>query len=290
MTPGGRFHTTSRGFRNVCRPTPASSVSGLPRTTRPPLTDRDQPLLHRHLRVISSRYDAYATRYRPINRYTLRSTGRTDPETGHRWRPRLARSPFNGRYFRFFFAAALRFLAVPVLPLQQRHRARRPLPADHHQRAGITSVLERAFLSQLSEVRVEEREWVRGEDYTAELEHVRRCSVSPGDRSRDSAWAVSARQGQQIVHRLGLPSPLTRGPDPVERPLCGRKACPMGARPSQGHPECPVWVRRAARSSLETIGDTMRHWRTDIERSMMLVTDPSSDRVGGGRSTVSCRG
>jgi N12 class adenine-specific DNA methylase len=31
---------------------------------------------------LGSRYDAYAARYGPINRYTLRATGRTDPETG----------------------------------------------------------------------------------------------------------------------------------------------------------------------------------------------------------------
>jgi DNA invertase Pin-like site-specific DNA recombinase len=38
----------------------------------------------------------------------------------------------------------------------------------------ITAVVARAFLSQLADVRVQEREWVKGEDHTAELEHVRR--------------------------------------------------------------------------------------------------------------------
>jgi hypothetical protein len=38
----------------------------------------------------------------------------------------------------------------------------------------IVGVVQRAFLSQLADVRVQEREWVKGEDHTAELDHVRR--------------------------------------------------------------------------------------------------------------------
>jgi DNA invertase Pin-like site-specific DNA recombinase len=38
----------------------------------------------------------------------------------------------------------------------------------------IIGVVRRAFLSQLADVRVQEREWVKGEDHTAELDHVRR--------------------------------------------------------------------------------------------------------------------
>jgi DNA invertase Pin-like site-specific DNA recombinase len=50
----------------------------------------------------------------------------------------------------------------------------------------ITAVLERAFLSQLSDVRVEQREWVKGEDHTAELGHVRRLLNDLENEKRNS--------------------------------------------------------------------------------------------------------
>jgi hypothetical protein len=50
----------------------------------------------------------------------------------------------------------------------------------------VTGVVERAFLSQLADVRVLEREWVQGEDHTAELEHVRRLLGSLENEKRTS--------------------------------------------------------------------------------------------------------
>jgi hypothetical protein len=50
----------------------------------------------------------------------------------------------------------------------------------------ITGIVERAFLSQLRDVRVQEREWFKGEDHTAELEHVRRLRDSLENEKRNS--------------------------------------------------------------------------------------------------------
>lgn len=50
----------------------------------------------------------------------------------------------------------------------------------------VSGVVERAFLSQLARVRVQEREWVPGEDHTAELEHVRRLLSSLENEKRTS--------------------------------------------------------------------------------------------------------
>lgn len=50
----------------------------------------------------------------------------------------------------------------------------------------VQGVVERAFLSQLADVRVQEREWVKGEDHTAELEHVRRLLSSLENEKRTS--------------------------------------------------------------------------------------------------------
>jgi DNA invertase Pin-like site-specific DNA recombinase len=50
----------------------------------------------------------------------------------------------------------------------------------------VASVVERAFLSQLADVRVQHREWVKGEDHTAELEHVRRLLSSLENEKRTS--------------------------------------------------------------------------------------------------------
>jgi hypothetical protein len=50
----------------------------------------------------------------------------------------------------------------------------------------VTGVVERAFLSQLADVRVQEREWAQGEDHTAELEHVRRLLSSLENEKRTS--------------------------------------------------------------------------------------------------------
>jgi DNA invertase Pin-like site-specific DNA recombinase len=50
----------------------------------------------------------------------------------------------------------------------------------------VTGVVERAFLSQLADVPVQERQWVQGEDHTAELEHVRRLLTSLENEKRTS--------------------------------------------------------------------------------------------------------
>jgi DNA invertase Pin-like site-specific DNA recombinase len=50
----------------------------------------------------------------------------------------------------------------------------------------VAGVIERAFLSQLADVRVQHREWVKGEDHTAELEHVRRLLSSLENEKRAS--------------------------------------------------------------------------------------------------------
>lgn len=50
----------------------------------------------------------------------------------------------------------------------------------------ITTIVERAFLSQLRDVRVLEREWVKGEDHTAELDHVRRLLNDLENEKRNS--------------------------------------------------------------------------------------------------------
>jgi DNA invertase Pin-like site-specific DNA recombinase len=50
----------------------------------------------------------------------------------------------------------------------------------------VTGVVERAFLSQLADVRVQERRWVQGEDHTAELDHVRRLLTSLENEKRTS--------------------------------------------------------------------------------------------------------
>jgi len=50
----------------------------------------------------------------------------------------------------------------------------------------ITGIVERAFLAQLQDVRVQQREWVKGEDHTAELEHVRRLRDSSENEKRNS--------------------------------------------------------------------------------------------------------
>jgi hypothetical protein len=47
-------------------------------------------------------------------------------------------------------------------------------------------VVSRAFLAQLRHVRVLEREWVKGEDHTAELAHVRRLRDSLENEKRTS--------------------------------------------------------------------------------------------------------
>jgi hypothetical protein len=56
--------------------------------------------------------------------------------------------------------------------------------AAHEDR--VTGVVERAFLSQLADVRVQEREWVKGEDHTAELAHVRQLLNSLENEKRTS--------------------------------------------------------------------------------------------------------
>jgi site-specific DNA recombinase len=50
----------------------------------------------------------------------------------------------------------------------------------------VKGIVERAFLSQLADVRVQEREWIKGEDHTAELEHVRRLLTSLENEKRTS--------------------------------------------------------------------------------------------------------
>lgn len=50
----------------------------------------------------------------------------------------------------------------------------------------VKGIVERAFLSQLADVRVQDREWVKGEDHTAELEHVRRLLTSLENEKRTS--------------------------------------------------------------------------------------------------------
>jgi hypothetical protein len=50
----------------------------------------------------------------------------------------------------------------------------------------VQGVVRRAFLSQLADVRVQEREWIKGEDHTAELEHVRRLLSSLENEKRTS--------------------------------------------------------------------------------------------------------
>jgi DNA invertase Pin-like site-specific DNA recombinase len=63
----------------------------------------------------------------------------------------------------------------------------------------ITSVVERAFLSQLGDVRVLEREWVKGEDHTAELEHVRRLLNDLENEKRNSTdWDDEDEQSYRV--------------------------------------------------------------------------------------------
>ena len=50
----------------------------------------------------------------------------------------------------------------------------------------VIGIVERAFLTQLADVRVQEREWHKGEDHTAELEHVRRLLSSLENEKRTS--------------------------------------------------------------------------------------------------------
>jgi hypothetical protein len=50
----------------------------------------------------------------------------------------------------------------------------------------VAGMVQRAFLSQLRDVRVQTREWVRGEDHTAELGHVRRLRDSLENEKRTS--------------------------------------------------------------------------------------------------------
>lgn len=53
----------------------------------------------------------------------------------------------------------------------------------------IVGVVERAFLSQLGDVRVQVREWVEGEDHTAELAHVRKLRDSlEHDKMASKDW------------------------------------------------------------------------------------------------------
>ena len=63
----------------------------------------------------------------------------------------------------------------------------------------VTGIVERAFLSQLADVRVQEREWVKGEDHTAELEHVRRLLTSLENEKRNSTdWDDDDEREYQI--------------------------------------------------------------------------------------------
>lgn len=50
----------------------------------------------------------------------------------------------------------------------------------------VTGIAERAFLSQLRDVRVQVREWDKGEDHTAELDHVRGLRDSLENEKRNS--------------------------------------------------------------------------------------------------------
>ena len=75
------------------------------------------PDMGRLRRQLGQRYDAYATRYGPLNRYSLRPTGRTDPRTGE---PRMARirPPQGG--FRDDPYSALVFALEEFEPVGQR--------------------------------------------------------------------------------------------------------------------------------------------------------------------------
>ena len=50
----------------------------------------------------------------------------------------------------------------------------------------VIGIVERAFLTQLADVRVQEREWHKGDDHTAELEHVRCLPSSLENEKRTS--------------------------------------------------------------------------------------------------------
>lgn len=66
----------------------------------------------------------------------------------------------------------------------------------------ITTIVERAFLSQLADVRVQEREWVKGEDHTAELEHVRRLLNGLENEKRNSTdWDEEDETSYQTSKR-----------------------------------------------------------------------------------------
>jgi N12 class adenine-specific DNA methylase len=68
----------------------------------------DDPAIERLRRELNQRYDAYLSRYGPLNRYTLRRTGRIDPATGEAVMARI--EPVRGGFRDDPFAPVVRAL------------------------------------------------------------------------------------------------------------------------------------------------------------------------------------
>jgi N12 class adenine-specific DNA methylase len=96
--------TTAVSARTRCRPSQRRELADLLNLRDAALSllkaesdpTATEPLVTEHRQVLNDRYDRYLDRHGPLNRYSWRRTGRTDPDTGQ---DKLARArPAHGGF------------------------------------------------------------------------------------------------------------------------------------------------------------------------------------------------